>query len=57
MKYFLHIGYNGTNYHGWQRQPNAIMVQGTIEEKLKCIFKTDITVFGCGRTDAGVHAS
>ena len=35
MKYFLHIGYNGTNYHGWQRQPNAIMVQGTIEEKLK----------------------
>ena len=57
MKYFLHIGYNGGNYHGWQQQPNTVTVQGTIEEKLKCIFKTDITVFGCGRTDAGVHAS
>ena len=57
MKYFLHIGYNGTNYHGWQSQPNAVTVQGTIEEKLYCIFKTKITVFGCGRTDAGVHAS
>jgi len=57
MKFFLHIGYNGGNYHGWQQQPNAVTVQGTIEEKLKCIFKTNITVFGCGRTDAGVHAS
>lgn len=57
MKYFLHIGYHGGNYHGWQIQPNTTTVQGTIEEKLKCIFKTDITVFGCGRTDAGVHAS
>lgn len=57
MKYFLHIGYNGGNYHGWQRQPNTITVQGTIEECLKRIFKTDITIFGCGRTDTGVHAS
>ena len=57
MKYFLHIGYHGGNYHGWQRQPNTATVQGTIEEKLKCIYKTDITVFGCGRTDSGVHAS
>lgn len=57
MKYFLHIGYNGGNYHGWQSQPNAVTVQGVIEEKLQCIFKTNITVFGCGRTDAGVHAS
>ena len=57
MKYFLHIGYTGTNYHGWQNQPNTSTVQGTIEEKLKCIFKEDIIVFGCGRTDAGVHAS
>ena len=57
MKYFLHIGYNGGNYHGWQSQPNAVTVQGVIEEKLQRIFKTSITVFGCGRTDAGVHAS
>ncbi len=57
MKYFLHIGYTGTNYHGWQNQPNTSTIQGTIEEKLKNIFKEEITVFGCGRTDAGVHAS
>lgn len=57
MKYFLHIGYNGGNYHGWQRQPNAITVQGTIEDKLYAIFKTKITIHGCGRTDTGVHAS
>ncbi len=57
MRYFLHIGYHGEHYHGWQRQPNAITVQGVIEEKLLAIFKTNITVFGCGRTDAGVHAS
>ena len=57
MRYFLHIGYHGKNYHGWQRQPNAITVQGTLEDKLYAIFKTDISVFGCGRTDTGVHAS
>jgi len=57
MKYFLHIGYNGTNYSGWQWQPNVKSVQGTIEAKLKAIFKYDIKTIGCGRTDAGVHAS
>lgn len=57
MKYFLHIGYNGGNYHGWQSQPNAVTVQGVIEEKLFAIFKTPITIHGCGRTDTGVHAS
>jgi tRNA pseudouridine38-40 synthase len=57
MNYFLHIGYDGSHFRGWQWQPNAVSVQETIEQKLKIIFKTDITVFGCGRTDAGVHAS
>lgn len=57
MKYFLHIGYNGSDYSGWQWQPNVVSIQGTIEEKLKAIFKTDIKTVGCGRTDAGVHAS
>lgn len=56
-RYFLHIAYNGTHYSGWQRQPNAETVQNTIEQKLSAIFKTFITVYGCGRTDAGVHAS
>ncbi len=57
MKYFVHIAYSGSRFHGWQWQTNAITVQGVIEEKLYCIFKKKINVFGCGRTDAGVHAS
>ncbi len=57
MKYFVHIAYNGSNFHGWQWQPNTITVQGVIEKKLYAIFKEKITIFGCGRTDAGVHAS
>ncbi len=57
MKHFLHIGYDGTKYRGWQRQPNAKSVQETIESTLQKIFHKAITVYGCGRTDAGVHAS
>jgi len=57
MRYFLHIGYDGSKYRGWQRQSNVTSIQEVIEDKLKIIFKKDITVYGCGRTDAGVHAS
>ncbi|MCB0707617.1 MAG: tRNA pseudouridine(38-40) synthase TruA [Saprospiraceae bacterium] len=57
MRYLLHIGFDGSNYIGWQRQPVGTSVQETIEDALKRIFKTDITVYGCGRTDSGVHAS
>jgi tRNA pseudouridine38-40 synthase len=57
MIYFLHIAYDGSNYRGWQYQPNVISVQQVLEEKLKRIFKRDIVVYGCGRTDAEVHAS
>lgn len=57
MKYFLHISYNGSNYSGWQRQSDVETVQQTVEEKLATIFKTFVTVYGCGRTDSGVHAS
>jgi len=57
MRYFLHIGYDGANYRGWQRQAEAKSVQETIEKKLQQIFKSKVTVYGCGRTDAGVHAS
>ena len=57
MRYFLELSYCGSNYSGWQRQKNVITVQQVIEEKLSSIFKETITVTGCGRTDAGVHAS
>lgn len=57
MKYFLHLGYKGTHYQGWQRQPNAISVQAILEDKLCQMFKQELTVHVCGRTDAGVHAN
>lgn len=57
MRYFLHLGYDGSKYRGWQRQANVKSVQGTLENRLTRIFKTKITVYGCGRTDAGVHAA
>ncbi|MEP0264141.1 tRNA pseudouridine(38-40) synthase TruA [Dokdonia sp.] len=57
MRYFIQLSYNGTPYHGWQRQPNAVTVQQTIEEALSTILRTPITIMGAGRTDTGVHAS
>ncbi len=57
MRFFFHIAYCGTNYHGWQRQPDVPTVQETIETTLTELLKTAITAVGCGRTDAGVHAS
>lgn len=57
MRYFFHIGYNGTNLHGWQRHPNVSTVQEIVENKLEKLLKTPLSINGCGRTDAGVHAS
>ena len=56
MKYFLELSYNGTAYHGWQNQPNAISVQEVIEKALTTLLKEKISIVGAGRTDAGVHA-
>lgn len=56
-RYFIHLAYKGTNYHGWQIQPNAISVQQTLNEALSVILREEINVIGAGRTDAGVHAS
>lgn len=53
---FLTLEYDGTNYHGFQIQPDDITIQGVLEDAIKEIFKEDITVTGCSRTDAGVHA-
>ncbi len=57
MRYFLHLAYNGTNYHGWQRQAQVSSVQATIEDKMRIMLSSDLTIHGCGRTDTGVHAS
>ena len=56
-RYFLHIAYNGSNYRGWQRQvDDVVTIQEVIEQKLAELFKKNIRIMGCGRTDAGVHA-
>ena len=52
----MELSYDGTNYHGWQRQPNVISVQESIECALEKVLKEPIALIGCGRTDAGVHA-
>ena len=50
------LAYDGTNYHGWQRQKNGITIQEVIEDRLTEIFGRETVVTGCSRTDAGVHA-
>ena len=57
MRYFIEFSYNGKAYHGWQFQPNAVSVQQVLEEALSKMLRTQISVMGAGRTDAGVHAS
>jgi tRNA pseudouridine38-40 synthase len=52
----LLLEYDGTNYHGWQSQDNAITVQDTLELAIEKLFQQRIRVIGAGRTDAGVHA-
>jgi len=57
MKNFkLIIEYDGTNYHGWQRQAAEPTVQAEVEQALSAMTRSDITLIGAGRTDAGVHA-
>ena len=57
VRYFFHIGYNGFNYRGWQRQPSVGNVQQVLETTLKQVLKYEVSIMGCGRTDAMVHAS
>lgn len=52
----LLIEYDGTNYHGWQRQANLPTIQQTLEDVLTHITKQSAKVTGAGRTDSGVHA-
>ena len=50
------LAYNGTAYHGWQRQNNALAIQQVLEEAILSLTGQTVTVNGCSRTDAGVHA-
>lgn len=55
--FFFEIAYDGSEYHGWQRQNNAVSVQEKIEQQFTKILKKHDGIVGCGRTDTGVHAS
>jgi tRNA pseudouridine38-40 synthase len=52
----LLLEYDGTCYHGWQRQADAVTIQQAIEEALARLTREKITLIGSGRTDGGVHA-
>ena len=52
----LLLEYDGTRYHGWQRQANAATIQQTLEEALERLTGEKVALIGSGRTDAGVHA-
>ena len=57
MRYFFHIGYNGFQYHGWQKHLPHSTIQETLEVNISKLLKTPVAIMGCGRTDAQVHAS
>ena len=52
----LTIEYDGKDFNGWQKQPNKLNIQGTIEQAIKSITGEDVELNASGRTDAGVHA-
>ncbi len=55
-RYFIRLAYNGSRYNGWQIQDNAPTVQAVVNDAVSKIFRHEINVVGCGRTDTGVHA-
>jgi tRNA pseudouridine38-40 synthase len=57
QRYFIQLAYNGSNYHGWQVQPNALTVQEVMEKGISTILGQKVEITGAGRTDTGVHAS
>ena len=56
MRFFITLSFDGTNYHGWQIQPNSDSVQQRLQEALSTLLRQPIEVVGAGRTDTGVHA-
>lgn len=56
MRYLICFSYKGTNYHGWQIQPNEVTVQSVLTSSLSLVLRQEVELVGAGRTDAGVHA-
>lgn len=56
MRILIRVSYDGTAYSGWQIQPNATTVEGTLRQAVCSLFGADIELIGASRTDAGVHA-
>lgn len=56
QRYKATLSYNGSNYHGWAKQPGQATIQGTLESKIHDVFKQNVKVYAAGRTDAGVNA-
>lgn len=52
----MQLSYNGAPFHGWQVQPNAVSVQGNIEDALQKVLRQEVKITGAGRTDTGVNA-
>lgn len=57
QRYFIELAYDGTNYHGWQLQPNAVTIQEVLNKALATLLRQPVETVGCGRTDTGVHAA
>ena len=57
QRYFIEIAFNGSAYHGWQIQQNALTVQQLLDRALSTLLRQPTATVGCGRTDAGVHAT
>lgn len=55
-RYFAHLAFDGTHYHGWQSQDNAHSIQAEVEKCLSFKLNSPVRLTGCGRTDTGVHA-
>lgn len=55
--YLLQLKYNGSSYHGWQVQDNAVTVQEKLQDAIEAVFGKREDVKGCSRTDSGVHAN
>jgi len=56
QRFFLELAYDGTWYHGWQIQHNALTVQQKLNEALAILLRQPVETIGAGRTDTGVHA-